>query len=123
MMTVRIKGDTVENVYLTGKVYDAFDGRQWEQTDSGSPLGMLLDTAQTKCAVREYNRQYQRDYMKELELDIRYAYFNTRFLFAPLKTWMVEGTGKDLTTRMWPGACLSESIRGTGQSTGCSIIG
>ena len=94
VMTVRIKGDTVENVYLTGKVYDAFDGRQWEQTDSGSPLGMLLDTAQTKCAVREYNRQYQRDYMKELELDIRYAYFNTRFLFAPLKTWMVEGDGK-----------------------------
>lgn len=93
-MTVRIAGGSVRNVYLTGRIYDTFDGRQWEQTDSGISMGMFLDTAQSKCAVRNYNRQFQRDYIREVELRIRYQYFNTHFLFAPLKSWWVLGEEK-----------------------------
>lgn len=95
-MTVRITDGDVRNIYLTGKIYDSFDGRQWTKKDSQTPMGMFLDTAQTRCAVRRFNRQYQRDYLKDVELGIRYRYFNTQFLFAPLKSWWIKGEGKEL---------------------------
>ena len=113
-MTVRIAGDSVDHVYLTGKIYDTFDGRQWEQTDVRDSMWMFLDAAQTKCAVWDYNTQYQRDYMKDAELSIRYQYFNTRFLFAPLKTWRVSEDGRIFDYKNVSGALSFEKDRGYG---------
>ena len=77
-------------------------------------MGMFLDAAQTKCAVSDYNRQYQRDYMKDAELSIRYQYFNTRFLFAPLKTCRISGDGKRFDYKNASGALSFEKDRGYG---------
>lgn len=93
VMALRIESGRVENVYLSGRVYDAFDGRGWAQEDFGEFPGGLVDTAQTLCAVRAFDSTHQRDYMRDAELDIQYRYFNTGFLFAPLKTWRVEEEG------------------------------
>lgn len=83
-------GNSGENIYLTGRVYDTFDGRGWYQNRQGSSQEIFLDTAETLYGVRNYNEKYQRDYLKEVSLEIRYEDFNTGYVFAPLKTWSLE---------------------------------
>ncbi len=92
------------NLYLTGRVYDTFDGRGWHQKGQGYPGEMLLDTAETLYAVKQYRNEYQRDYLREVSLEIRYEDFNTGYLFAPLKTWSVGGV--DPTDYAWEEAGL-----------------
>ncbi len=79
-----------EHLYLTGSVADTFDGRSWSLERQGLPGESFLDTAQTLYAVRRWNREYQKDYLREISLDIRYEDFKTGFLFAPVKTWKLE---------------------------------
>lgn len=95
VMTVKLSGKPSENafggpagaVYLTGRIYDIFDGRGWRQEQPGYEGEVFLDTAETLYAVRRYNGKYGRDYLKEISLEIRYENFNTGRVFAPLKTW------------------------------------
>lgn len=77
-------------LYLTGTVYDTFDGRGWSREREGVPGEVFLDTAQTLYEIRTYNPKYWKDYLKELELEIRYEDFHTGYVFAPLKTWGLE---------------------------------
>ncbi len=90
VMRVQVKPSSMEYLYLTGGVYDTFDGRGWSERPPEVPGGAFLDAAQTLYAVRSYNERYQRDYLKEIQVTIRYEDFNTGYVFAPLKTWSVE---------------------------------
>ncbi len=92
-----------EHLYLTGSVADTFDGRSWSLERQGLPGESFLDTAQTLYAVRRWNREYQKDYLREISLDIRYEDFKTGFLFAPLKPWKLED---------WDGRALDYVSRG-----------
>lgn len=85
IMTVESESGPVFPIYLTGKVYDTFDGRQWEQKSQGISGEHYMDTAETLAAVRRYDRKYQADYLVNRDIKIRYKHFRTRFLFAPLK--------------------------------------
>ncbi|MCR2047449.1 DUF3488 and transglutaminase-like domain-containing protein [Acetatifactor muris] len=91
VMTVQMDRGQNANLYLTGKVYDTFDGRQWEQRYQGDQDSVFLDTAETLCAVRKYNARYRGDYMYEINASINYRYFHTGFVFAPVKVWRIEG--------------------------------
>ena len=93
VMTVEPLNIMPLNLYLSGTVYDTFDGRQWLQTWHGDPAGAFLDAAETFCAARAYGGQFQRDYLRRVELKIRYQDFNTGYMFAPLKTWEISGEG------------------------------
>lgn len=90
VMRVRVKPSEVGNLYLTGMVYDSFDGREWSLTWQEDNGGVFLDTAQSLYAVKNYDRRYQNDYLREIIVDIRYEDFNTGYVFAPLKTWDLE---------------------------------
>lgn len=85
LMTVESESGPVFNIYLTGKVYDTFDGRQWQQKSRDIPGERYIDTAETLASVRRYDRKHQEDYLMNRDIKIRYKYFRTRFLFAPLK--------------------------------------
>lgn len=89
-----VPGNSPGNIYLTGKVYDTFDGKGWYRNWPGYSGEVFLDTAETLYAVRNYNWKYQKDYLREATLKIRYEDFNTGYVFAPLKTWSV---GADYT--------------------------
>lgn len=93
-MSIRVQPDPgrggPEHLYLTGSVADTFDGRSWSRQRQGLPGEAFLDTARTLYAVRCRSREYQKDYLKEVSLDIRYEDFNTGYLFAPLKAWRLE---------------------------------
>lgn len=114
VMTIRTDSGQKANLYLTGKVYDTFDGRQWEQTHQSDGESVFLDTAETLCAVRKYNASYRGDYLHELNVDIRYRYFHTGFVFAPVKAWKIEG-GRKFTYTCNDGTLLLK--RGGGYGT------
>ncbi len=108
VMTVQAEGDPGQDLYLTGSMYDTFDGRSWSQERQGGAGEVFWDTAQTLYAVRNYDQRYQKDYLREIRLEVRYEYFNTGYVFAPLKTWGLkegtEGKGPDY-------ACQGGSLR------------
>ncbi len=85
IMTVENEKGPRFSIYLIGKVYDTFDGRQWEQKGETVAGERYMDTAETLAAVRSYDRRYQADYLAERDITVRYKDFRTRFLFAPLK--------------------------------------
>ncbi len=85
IMTVENEKGPGFSIYLIGKVYDTFDGRQWEQKGETVAGERYMDTAETLAAVRSYDRRYQADYLAERDITVRYKDFRTRFLFAPLK--------------------------------------
>lgn len=90
IMRVRVQPSSVGYLYLTGTVYDTFDGREWSQGPQEHAGAVFLDTAQTLYAVRAYDRHYQSDYLKEAKVNVQYEDFSTGYVFAPLKTWEVE---------------------------------
>ncbi|MCM1212962.1 MAG: DUF3488 and transglutaminase-like domain-containing protein [Lachnospiraceae bacterium] len=90
IMRVQVQPPSVGYLYLTGMVYDTFDGREWSRTRQGGADGVFLDTAQALYAVRDYNDNYRNDYLKEVKVNIRYEDFRTGYVFAPLKVWGLE---------------------------------
>lgn len=90
LMVIESKFGRSFNLYLTGKVYDTFNGRQWEQRSGDTTKGRYIDTAETLCAVKKYDGEYQTDYLVKQDVKIRYQYFHSEFLFAPLKLFEAE---------------------------------
>lgn len=113
-MTVQALNLTPVNVYLTGTVYDTFDGRQWWQTYHGDPAGVFLDTAETLCAVRTYGGKYQRDYLHDVKLRICFRDFNTGYVFAPLKVREISREDEELEYTCEGGSLKLDQYQGYG---------
>jgi transglutaminase-like putative cysteine protease len=89
VMTVKGQTGLMTNVYLTGKVFDAFDGREWIAENESTEEERLLDTLETIYAVNCYESEHFRNYVYSTTIQIRYRYIKTGYLFAPLKTFTV----------------------------------
>lgn len=106
LMTLGIGRQKDMPVYLTGKVFDSFNGREWEnlrENGNGTrnnPRGdieqseRVLDVLETVCALESYAGSDARDYYKNVEMDVSYQYFHTNYLLAPSKTWKIEDRDK-----------------------------
>lgn len=88
LLTIQGNTGLKTNIYLTGKIYDTFDGRQWMQTytEAEEPEDYLLDTLETLYAIKRYDQEDMEDYVYGTGLSVRYEYFHTGCVFAPLKT-------------------------------------
>lgn len=91
LLEINGKGGLVTNIYLSGKIYDTFDGRGWIQTAAGDTQDRFLDTMETLYAVERYNGEATRDYVYGTKLRVCYQYLDTGYVFSPLKTWEVKG--------------------------------
>ncbi|MCM1049906.1 MAG: transglutaminase domain-containing protein [Clostridiales bacterium] len=78
--------------YLTGKVYDSFDGREWVSLNQNSGDERLFDTVETAYALERYANNGEGNYYKNINLEVNYQQFHTNYLLAPSKTWSVQGT-------------------------------
>lgn len=87
IMSVRIENGRRENLYLTGRVYDTFDGRQWTQESHDHGQWGYLDAMESFLAVQYYDEAHRRDYLEDFRLRIRYYDIKTAYVFAPLKTY------------------------------------
>lgn len=100
------------NLYLTGKVYDHFDSRQWSRTDSLKERETKLDALETLCAVRSYDADHEIDYLRSTSLQVQYENFHSRYLFSPLKTWKVWSNQTTYTDTT--GSLLFDDFQGYG---------
>lgn len=96
VMVIQGDGNLVGNVYLAGKTYDAFDGRQWVRRDESTAYETFLDTIQTRYAAEQFEGRYLHDCMSLTTLHVRYEYFNSAYVFVPLKTQRIMEDNKDL---------------------------
>lgn len=84
VMTIWSTGSLVTNIYLTGRIYDTFDDRQWQQRNHDAEPERFLDTALTRYAVQKSGESPQ-NYLSRTTITLRYQNFNTAYLFAPVK--------------------------------------
>ncbi|MBR4082773.1 MAG: transglutaminase domain-containing protein [Lachnospiraceae bacterium] len=97
IMTVKGSPGLVTNIYLRGKTYDTFTGREWMDTSEGRIQEYPQDVIENMYAVKRYDEERYKDYLSLATLDIRYEHFNTGYLFAPAKTTEIRNAtyGKD----------------------------
>ena len=74
------------NIYLVGKVFDTFDGREWTAKNESEADERTLDTLETLYAVTAYDEAHPEDYVRPVSIDVRFLRFRTKYMFAPLKT-------------------------------------
>ena len=86
-LLMTIHGDVTlqTNLYLRGRTYDTFDGREWVKTVEEDTGEYPMDTLETLYAVRRYDEKYQTNYLHRENANVEYSYFNTGLLFTPLK--------------------------------------
>lgn len=114
IITIESSAPLATNVYLTGKVYDTFDGRRWLQSREDTEKERYADTARTLCALAKYEEDYQQDYLLRARIKISYRYFHTSFLFAPLKLWELQQKGDKMSFREQDGSFLLDKPGGYG---------
>ncbi len=74
------------NIYLVGKVFDTFDGKEWTSKNDFEADERALDTLETLYAVTAYDESHRDDYVKPVTISISFLRFRTKYMFAPLKT-------------------------------------
>jgi len=116
MLVVKRRSAQVDNLYLTGRVFDRFDGLEWVQTEGGSAVDNTLDAMETLYAVLKKDTGYEGDYLKEVYLEVEYRDLNTRCLFAPIKTRTAKGTEAELLYGEEDGSLFFGGRRGYGTS-------
>lgn len=85
LMTVHGDVTLQTNIYLRGRTYNIFSGREWLKTVEDDIQEYPLDTLETLYAVKRYDEEYQTNYLHRENATIEYSYFNTGVLFTPLK--------------------------------------
>ena len=82
-----ISSDTENDyrLYLSGKTFDTFDGRNWEKTDESDIDEKSYDLIETIAAVRKYDSENTADFLKNVMLHVSYEGIRTKHLFVPAK--------------------------------------
>ena len=114
VMRIQAQHSLATNVYLIGKVYDTFDGRQWLQEYGDDEEERFIDTMETLYAVRRLDDKYLTDYLRTANIRIRYEVFNTEYVFAPLKARSIQDSSHDLDYSFEGGDIVFESRKGYG---------
>ena len=90
VMTLYSRDNCGSTVYLTGKVFDTFDGKEWTVRDKEDLNDRMMDTLEMYYGVYIYDRYNVSNYIKSSEITIDYTDLDTKFLFAPYKTLTVS---------------------------------
>ncbi len=94
-MTLQGSSNLKTNVYLAGKIYDTFDGRSWTDNVDSYPEERTLDMLETLYALERYDG-LKTDFRADTKLSIRYRFFQSGYLFAPMKTFRIT-SDRDFT--------------------------
>lgn len=93
IMVIETSPGKKQPLYLTGKIYDSFDGREWKSTGEGYERERLLDTLETVCALSEYGKSQEEHpiYYNHVDAKAEYRHLHTGYLLAPSKILETEG--------------------------------
>ena len=86
VMEISSLSDGDPKLYLAGKIFDTFDGRDWQKTDDSTVDGHLLDTIETMSAILDKKGDAPLyDLAKRCKLTVEYKDMHTLCLFVPAK--------------------------------------
>ncbi|MCR5649904.1 MAG: transglutaminase domain-containing protein, partial [Lachnospiraceae bacterium] len=91
-------------IYLSGKTFDSFDGREWTKTDESEIDGRTYDLILTMAALLQYDPDHFADYIQSFHTTVGYLGVRTPVMFIPLKMLPPSGDvdlqqkGEDLKT-------------------------
>lgn len=91
LMTLEIGNQRAMPIYLAGKVFDSFNGREWQNHITDSEPEKSFDVPETIYALENYPENDKWNYYRNIQMKIEYQYFHTNYLLAPTKTWKIEG--------------------------------
>lgn len=114
VMQVQAQSNLMTNLYLIGKVYDTFDGRQWRQEFHGDEKERFIDTMETWYAIRSLDDRYRWDYLRETNIKIIYKLFKSEYILAPLKARSITGSKSALNYSFEGGDLIFEKRKGYG---------
>lgn len=92
IMVIETSPGKKQPLYLTGKIYDSFDGREWKSTNEADGRERLLDTIETVCALEAYAKISPDHpiFNNSVRAESEYRHFRTDYLLAPSKTWKIK---------------------------------
>ena len=82
-------------LYLSGRVMNRFDGREWYEEDEAADLDYAIDGFMTYLAVSRADNRYIPDYLSNTEITVSYRYIRTNALFLPQKTSYLKSEDLD----------------------------
>lgn len=85
LMSVTYYGDVSGTVYLIGKVFDTFDGKQWTTANTSLEDDRGLDLLETYYNICRYSPDAINDLFMMNRIHVSYSYYSTQFAFIPLK--------------------------------------
>lgn len=93
IMVIETASGKKQPLYLAGKIYDVFDGRNWSSTKEADARERLFDTMETVSALEAYVKEDADHliYDNGIRAKAGYRHFHTDYLLAPSKTWKIEG--------------------------------
>ncbi len=74
------------NIYLTGNIFDSFDGKEWKAKEENSENEHIIDSLETMYAINRYAPANMEDYLYTAKAEVHYTRLNTKYLFTPQKT-------------------------------------
>ncbi len=86
-MIVHSDRDNDYRLYLGGKIFDTFDGRQWVKTDESAMDYKALDRIETIAAILRYDPEHIDNYIRSVFLSITYRGMRTSHVFMPPKSY------------------------------------
>lgn len=110
VMTIESNGDYGKKLYLIGKVYDTFDGKKWISTDTEDADDRMLDALELYSGVCTYDGYNISNYVRLARIKITYTNIDTKYVFAPCKTYTEEGGLKDENIYQEGGTLLFEKM-------------
>ena len=90
-------------LYLAGKSFNVFNGRNWESESSSELNETTLDTVESYASVLRYDPEYISDYMKPRSIKIGYRYFNSSHMFHPLKSVIIPDLVQEFEVEFYSG--------------------
>ncbi len=85
------KNGHANSIYLRGKIYDSFSGREWKQNANNDKTIQDMDMLETVYALKRYDNEHLTDYIEYNRVGVQYEYFNTGILFTPSKVRIIDG--------------------------------
>lgn len=92
LMKIEVKYGVERALYLTGRIFDSFDGRRW-QSKSGEGQKQdprLMDVLEMSYGLSRYAEDDNWRYLKNSSMEMTYQYFHTDYLLAPSKCWEIR---------------------------------
>ena len=92
-------------IYLSGRTFDHFDGREWTKTDESETDGRTYDLLLTYAALQKFDPANLYDHIRSMHVTVEYEGVRTALLFVPPKMLVpaldesVSETGDDIAFR------------------------